>query len=339
MKLHWLLLLLIGVFACRSTPRTITPAFYYWKSNFNPTEFEKRKLHSLGVETVYVKLFDIAWDPQQQKALPVAKIFIRDTAHLNNKKIIPTVFITNEVFYNLDSVGVQVLAQNTASLIKKYLTGFSKKAAEIQMDCDWTNITKQKYFFFLQTIKTAFPQQMLSATIRLHQVKYTASSGIPPVNRGLLMCYNMGNLQDEKATNSIIDPVEFEKYRPYIKTYPLPLDVGLPLFSWHVLFRENKYAGLIQTLSTTALQRFKNIGTNRYEVMQDTIILGKALKAGDVLRYEESPINSLQKIAGSLSRQLTQQPINAVFYHCDSVILNKYNTYELEEIFGRLRHH
>lgn len=337
-------LLILGMwllFSCKHKPeRTVTPAIYYWKSVFTPSAFEKKRLDSLQVDDLYIKFFDIAWDDNTGKALPVAKLVVKDTAYLRSKKIVPTVFITNEVFYRLDSTGVKALAANTASLLKKYTALYSLESiAEVQMDCDWTATTRDKYFYFLANIKLLQVAPVLSATIRLHQVKYTGSSGIPPVNKGLLMCYNMGSLQNIKAGNSIIDPEEFKGYSRYIQSYSLPLDVGLPLFDWYVLFRNNHYAGLFLSLPDSLVSRFKNNGNNRFEVLRDTMVGDRLLKAGDLLRYENSSYPSIKQVLAEVNKKLTTISPRLVLYHCDSVILSKYSFHELENLYRGLRHY
>ncbi|GAB3420329.1 hypothetical protein [Niabella aquatica] len=325
--------------SCDNKPeRTITCGIYYWKSYFNPTAFEKQRLDSLQVNRLYVKFFDIAWDDLAHKALPVAKIHISDAAYLRQKKIVPTVFITNEVFYKLDSTGVKALAANTTSLLKKYRSLYDfANIDEVQMDCDWTATTKNKYFYFLQHIRSQNIAPVLSATIRLHQVKYTTSSGIPPVHKGLLMCYNMGNLQEATSQNSIIDAETFKEYQSFIHSYPLPLDIGLPLFDWYVLFRKNHYAGLFLSIPRPVLNRFKSNGSRHFEVLKDTVIWGRALKAGDILRYENSDAGTVQNVIRLLNKKLTAKSLHVVLYHCDSVILNKYSLHELESFYRNLR--
>jgi len=329
------ILILLG---CKHGTRNTEPAIYYWKSYFSPTSFEKQRLDSLQVGRLYIKFFDVAWDDLVQKALPVAKINIRDTVYMQQKKVVPTVFITNEVFYKLDSAGVKDLAANTTSLLKKYSTLYHmENIDEVQMDCDWTATTKNKYFYFLNAIKAQNIVPVLSATIRLHQVKYTTSSGIPPADKGLLMCYNMGNLQDAKALNSIIDAETFKKYQSFIQTYPLPLDIGLPLFDWYVLFRKDRYAGLFLSIPPPVLNNCTSNGTHHFEVLKDTVLSGRPLKTGDVLRYENSEAEAVQSVVKLLSKKLTTKSLRVVLYHCDSVILNKYSLHELESFYSGLR--
>lgn len=329
--------LLLG--SCTPKQRPAEPAIYYWKSSFHPGAFEKRRLDRLEVHTLYVKFFDIAWNAERNQALPIAKILIRDTAYWRQQRVIPTVFITNEVFAHLDSTAVKTLAAHTSQLIQKYLDLYPPAAIpELQMDCDWTASTKDKYFYFLTELKRLQPKRPLSATIRLHQVKYTRSSGVPPVDRGLLMCYNMGNLQILATDNSILDPREFEKYSAALSSYPLRLDIGLPLFEWYVLFRDHRYGGLFHSLPAALIKASKVQNGNRLKIIADTTIGGRRLQRGDILRHETSSLASIRDIIKQLDKKLPSQPIRVVLYHCDSVILNKYTTYELENIYSGLRH-
>ena len=87
------------------------------------------------------------------------------------------------------------------------------KFKELQIDCDWTESTRDKYFHLLSTLRNELERnkQIISATIRLHQVKYAAITGIPPVHRGMLMYYNMGKI-NATDNNSVYDKKIAEKY-------------------------------------------------------------------------------------------------------------------------------
>lgn len=338
MKWCLFLVALLLLLSCKQNSRNVEPAIYYWKSQFNPGAYEKKRLDSLQVGTWYIKFFDLAWNSATSQALPVAKFFTRDTAYIRSKKIIPTVFITNDVFYKLDSAGVRTLAKNTGALIQKYVDLYRlSDVPEVQVDCDWTVSTRDKYFYFLKEIQTQQIAPLLSATIRLHQVKYTTSSGVPPVDRGLLMCYNMGNLQKEATENSIIDPEEFSKYQPAIPGYPLPLDVGLPLFDWYVLFRDHRYAGLLSSIPAETLKVFKKEGEQVYKVLNDTLVNDRSLKSGDILRYENSTVASVKKVMIQLNKKLATKNLRVALYHCDSTIFSKYHLHDLENFYSGLR--
>jgi hypothetical protein len=213
-----------------------------------------------------------------------------------------------------------------------------KSVAELQFDCDWTASTSAKYFLLLSNIKKIQPGILLSATIRLHQIKYSGKTGIPPVDRGLLMCYNMGNLKNPATKNSIIETAELQKYTGTLASYALPLDIGLPLFSWQVLFRNNSYKGLIENLPDSILQSdlFEKNG-NRYRLLRDSVIYGYALQKDDVLRDEQSEYKEILHTAAVVSSSIKNTPCRVSLYHLDSVILKKYSLHELETVYNSLR--
>jgi hypothetical protein len=330
--------------------RQVERSFYYWRSVLKFNDYEKQQLDSLKVKTLYIKFFDVIWDETKKDAMPVSKLLADKNAlgslqpqGSNNPgfSIIPTVFITNECMQKIDSAQIQNLAQNIHSLIIQLIESYSLNAiAEVQFDCDWTATTKHNYFLLLEKIKalwknTAIP---ISATIRLHQIKFLTKTGIPPVDKGLLMCYNMGNLKDPASSNSIIETKELKKYIGDLSNYPLPLDVALPLFDWKVLFRNNQYSGLIRDLSSSAFTNsFTKKSGNRFEILKDTLLQGYELKKGDILKDEQSNYEEIITTANEISSRLKNTRTRVVLYHLDSVLLSKYSTYELESIYNSLR--
>ncbi len=130
---------------------TITPAFYFWKSQAALNAKEKSiLLQSAG--KLYVKFFDVAWNAPQQMAIPVAKVqFADSTRQLFSSpqmEIVPTVFITNETMMMLDSSAVINTASQIAGLIRNIQSTQLPAATirEIQIDCDWTATTRDRYF-------------------------------------------------------------------------------------------------------------------------------------------------------------------------------------------------
>ncbi len=236
---------------------------------------------------------------------------------------------------------VKELANNIVSLIRNIsLTTNVKTLPEIQMDCDWNAGSKDKYFLLLQTIKNlvAGEKKLLSATVRLYQYKYYKKTGIPPVDRGLLMCYNMGNLKNPDTRNSILEPEELKKYMQGLPGYSLPLDIALPIFSWKVLFRNKKYAGLINELPEQLLKNKPTIkqSGNNFEILQYSSINGYTFQPGDLIREEAINFNELIKAENILTEKLTTQHFSVVLYHLDSITLSKFSTHDLETVFDYL---
>ena len=163
--------------------------------------------------------------------------------------------------------------------------------------------------------------------------------GIPPVDRGLLMCYNMGDLKNIYTRNSILDTEELEKYLSGGPEYLLPVDIALPLFSWKVLFRNKNYAGLIRELPNASLadHPFIKRTHNNYQVLRATSINGYSFEKDDILRDEEITYEQLVKAADILDNKIKAQQLRVVLYHLDSITLAKFSIHELETIFDRLR--
>ncbi|WP_157962634.1 hypothetical protein [Chitinophaga deserti] len=326
--------LLLAFFACHQ-PRETHRAFYHWKQRYDPAPGEKDALQKLDVRRMYIKCFDVDW--QHNNALPVAVTDIR-TAFPDSTLIVPVVFIMNEVWQRKDSAWPRELAKRTADLLQQVCRNIpASHIPEIQLDCDWTRSSREAYFAFLQAIRNEpfFQHRQLSATIRLHQVKYTNGSGVPPVDKGLLMCYNMGDLRKPGDHNSIIDLPTLESYtgNSRIEDYPLPLDFALPLFEWDVLFRQGRYAGLTRNMPLGNESIFRKTGSLTYSVVKDTAINSVRLHPGDIIRHEDSPPEVLRKAAKHISKQRQPGSPVIIFYHLDSEILNKYDLHELETIY------
>lgn len=319
---------------------TASPSFYHWKTNFNPSAYELGILQQNNVKNIYLRFFDVAWDATYSKPTPIAQVRIGDTGILKNKmvSIIPTVFITNECIRYIRPEQCRALAENIHQLISSIaIANKIDSIPEIQIDCDWTATTREKYFSILSELQQIDTVHLYSATIRLFQVRYKEDAGIPPVKKGLLMCYNMGNLKDPATRNSILDPAELKKYTVNLQDYPLVLDVALPLFNWYVLFRGHAYKGLVQSGNIDSIRSIlKETGKDRFEVAKDTTWSSLALKKGDLLRYEGSSFENIIKAASIIKEKLNNRQPRLSLYHLDSITLSKYSAHEMEAIFRSL---
>ncbi len=337
-------LFLSALLACCNGARKENPAaersFYYWKSVFSLTAYEEGMLDSLKVSAIYLKLFDADWNPVLQAPQPSAQLKAAESSKhfFQNKRfsIIPVVFITNECIRNIDSSRISSFAQNIILLIEQISVANNfTDIPEWQMDCDWTVSTREKYFRLLEIIRSHTQQKKikLSATIRLHQLKYSGKTGVPPVDKGLLMCYNMGNLKNPAVKNSILEAEEMKKYISSLKHYSLALDVALPLFDWFVWFRNNSYHGLIHTASLPG--SFQRRAKTKFE--KDSTVNNISFLKDDWLRYENSTYSELEKALGLISRNSSSRNFSRIaLYHLDSLTLSKYQFHELENIFNML---
>lgn len=329
--------------SCHPRSGTKSPevrSFYYWKSVFSLSGKDRAYLHALHVNQLYVRFFDVTWDAEHSRTIPSAQVRFNDPSY-RNYPIIPVVFISNEVLARLDTTAIGPLAIHIGELVEKLREGSSlPKMAELQMDCDWTSGTRDRYFSLLTDIRRWLDNRgllgcQLSATIRLYQCKYRRLTGVPPVSKGLLMCYNMGDLKNDNTGNSILECATLEKYTYTLSSYPLPLDVALPIFNWKVFFHRGRYSGLVEALPAAALHNDAILRSgNLYTFRRDTSLYGYSFDAGDQLRDEQSSYEELSKAARLITRELKRPPGSVLFFHLDSVNLSNYKTDELENIYS-----
>ena len=339
-----LLCLAATLFSCHwrtPHPPADCRSFYYWKSVYSLNAKERDYLNALNVKHLYIRFFDVTWDAQAARPVPTAPIRFKDSSYLRYT-ITPVVFITNEVLARLDSAGIVTLATNLGIGVGELCRSSRLPAALVlQLDCDWSATTRDRYFSLLTHLRhwlDAHGQHscQLSATIRLYQCKYWEKTGVPPVAKGLLMCYNMGDRKNPRAKNSILETVELEKYTAHLSSYPLPLDIALPIFDWKVLFHGAQYAGLVDSLPAAALTG-PAVGHSgdRYIFRRDTTIDGYPFQAGDQLRDERSDYETLIATARIVARKLKGPPGAVILFHLDSSNLINYTPHELQDLFDR----
>jgi hypothetical protein len=324
--------LLFFLSSCTSSKKEITPAFYHWQTNFFLTQSEKDYLQNFSVKKLYVKFFDVDWNGKMQEPLPVAEVIL-DTTDLEKIEIIPTIFITNRSLKNYPLEKMDLLGRN----ILEKIFSIKKNVREIQIDCDWSETTEEKYFqllrFFKKEIQTKNIQ--LSATIRLHQIKYFKRTGVPPVDRGMLMFYNVDNVKDYKTKNSILDLEVAKKYFFNFENYPLELDVVLPIFSWGVLYRGGGMMKLINNLRADDMADdlfFLRTDELHFEVIKSTYLHGRYLYEGDIIRLETVPLETLKMSAELLNSKIKNPNVTISFYHLDTTTIKHYPYENLEEV-------
>jgi len=312
--------------------RVVRTGFYHWRTEFALTDFEKSTLKETQTEKIYVKFFDVDWNGKE--AIPQAILQTKDAIEIKSE-IVPTIFITNRTFQNLDAAGIDDLIDKISQKVENLFSAFpSSKLQEIQFDCDWSESTRVAYFSFLNKLKTKYSEQkiQLSATIRLHQIKFFERTGVPPVKRGMLMFYNTGELRDWATKNSILDLTTAEKYLVNFKEYPLDLDLALPLFRWGVLFRENKMVRLLNNLTEEDLRDtsfFQKTASQRYFVKKNNYLAGHYIYQGDKIRLEKI---SQEKLASTIQILKSIWPTDdfyLTFYHIDSVFVQHYESENL----------
>lgn len=318
----------------------VSPAFYYWKTNFRMGNYEQQLMQQTGSKTLYIRLFDVDWEEQTAQPLPIGML---SPSSLPDPSLtcIPVVFITQRCLYRLQEKDLPELTARIARLMEALCSGLKIRPPEIQIDCDWTRQSATLYFSLLRQLKAqAFlAGKKMSCTIRMHQVKYTTSSGIPPVDRGLLMVYNMGNLKKYGPANSILDVKDARDYMKNIQQYPLPLDIALPLYHWAVLFEHKSFKGIVYNVSD---QDFKSRDLIRlqgdlYRIRNNTRAGGYAFTAGTEIRFEQPGTEALLDIAGYISPRINDTAFRVAFFHLDSMALRDFSAGDISHILQKFK--
>ena len=314
----------------------VSPSFYYWKSIYNTDSSEQKLLHDLNAKNIYIKYFDVIWNNKTNTPKPEAIITFNAPCTLN---VIPVIYIVNDVFKKCTAKQLDSLTINTAELIKKINQSQNKTVSQIQLDCDWSDGTQQKYFVFLKKFKAQFIKDniLLSATIRLHQIKYARRTGVPPVDRGMLMFYNMGKLKNPLTENSIFDKATAQMYTDFIADYPIELDYALPVFSWGVLIRNEKVIGLINDISTASLDTIaslKKARGNLFGVTEGLFFMGTYLMPDDIIRVEEITPKLALQAAKILNKNLNNTNFTVSLFHLDNSQIKRYEIQDFKNIYN-----
>lgn len=296
--------------------------FYYWKTHLSLKPEEKKVLDKAKVPFLYIRFFDV--DKVNGKFQPVA-VITKDQSFQTNKQIVPTVFVTNRALLKISEDEIKFLAQSIHHLIQKKTEEYGLKINnEIQIDCDWTNGTRDDYFKFLKELKKISGKE-ITCTLRLHQVKDKNLTGIPPVKKVYLMCYSTSSPLETSDKNSILDIHILKSYLSKLEDYPIKsIEVALPIYSWGIVTNHLGKHKLINALSLKDLDNpaFRKIGENEIVITKDGFYFGNFLNKGFTIKVEEITESQLKDVVGFLNKKIPRFTI--IYYQLDSkFVLNR----------------
>jgi hypothetical protein len=316
-------ILLVLSFSCQQQEKP-TISFYYWKTIFRLSPKEKETLTQNEVKRLYIRYFDIDLNPKTQMPFPRSPIRFEDT--ILNFEIVPVVYIKNRVMLDRN-FDLMDLVKKTNHFIQQINSKNNITVREIQIDCDWTLESKDNYLRFIEAFKKV-SNKKLSATIRLHQIKYFKKTKIPNVDRGVLMYYNMGKIAPD-SLNSIYDRNIANRYLSSLKNYPLPINIALPIYSWGIHIRDGKIIGLRNKLDANNLKNnssFVPTNGNWFKIQNSSYTIGQYYKESDLLKMETISGNDLLEMANDLDENTFQNPKEIIFYDLDEFNIKKYDT-------------
>jgi hypothetical protein len=300
---------------------------YYWKTVFFLCDEEKQWLADHNIRRLYIRYFDVGFDIKDEP-IPLATIRFADTIPAD-LEIVPTVFIDNEVFKRYDMTPYYA-GRVVTRILAMSETNDVGNIHEVQLDCDWTKTTETAWFAFAKEVRRELNKYgiSLSSTIRLHQLNMPP----PPVDRGVLMCYNTGAVRSNATDNSILSAGDVALYAKYLQSYSLPLDIAYPVFSWAVLLG---YNGTFKRLLREIVPEDENLEcreNNKFRVRYGFYQEGDYLYEGDEIRFEFSDFSEIMKSKQLLEPQLKN--FSVILYHLDQKNFSKYTTDEINKMYA-----
>jgi hypothetical protein len=220
-----LLIAVLMLTGCQQqSPMPQQNSVYYWRTEWHLDSVERNFLKQYDIQKVYCRYFDVVM--RNDEPMPNATISFAEPV-APSLIIVPTVYITEDCMHSEHKGLAKKIVERIIQMNK---TNDIQQVKEIQIDCDYTGRSLKTYYAFLKDVRTTARQHnmQLSTTIRLHQL----SMEVPPVDYGVLMLYNTGNLQKFTERNPILDIRDVMPYISKLDDYALPLAAAYPVFLW-----------------------------------------------------------------------------------------------------------
>lgn len=298
----------------------VIPAGFRWRNSAWMSGEEFQAISDNKLQRVYYKVLDIDWN-EIHGAHPISTVPIpwqwRDFGdyagpNTNSEELVPCIYITNNTFLHLDEASTTQLGHN---LLHKLRLEVPDGMHGVMLDCDWTATTKARFFELVRMMNDSLAVP-LTVTIRLHQFAAPKKTGVPPADRGMLMVYNVGRLQEATSANSIFEEATAAPYFANAQPYPLPLDIALPAYSWGVQFRNGKFVALVDDGTIRDARNWSVFGPEQDGVQQVVHEEGyfPSLHIGDEVRWERITPAAMEQAADLARRAVNTDTFSVAFF-------------------------
>ena len=282
-------------------------AVYYWSTVLDVDSAKQQFISRHDISRIYIRYFDVV--PGDDGA-PQPNATLRfKTGVPEGVEPVPTVYVVNEC-----------MAGDTAGLARRIFdrvmqmseTNDVKGVREVQIDCDWTRRTRDRYFSFLRTFGSLAGQKgvSVSATIRLHQL----AESPPPVSRGVLMMYNTGDFTDLACEKPILDMHDAAPYLRHLDDYDLELAAAYPIYAWRILFRGGRYVGIMH---------------------RDDYL---PVLPGDSVVIRAPTLSDVTKAARAVAKRRADAARNVILFDISGSNINRFKPEDYEKIFNSDSH-
>lgn len=311
---------------------------YYWQSQVDISPQENAFLKEQKVTAVYLHLYDITLDGNNQ---PVVVNKVRFRNHFpKGLDIIPVVFISPRVIN--DSTDLETLAAMVVNGVSDMLESHGyREPSELQVDYDWNADTQSKYFEFLEITGKLMRKReggQLSVAVRLHQLDMTP----PPADYAVFMLYNTLSTTAPKSLNDVLTYSSIKDNINRLKTYEMPLATSLPVYGLDFVYSGNKYRCMARGLDLQDTTYFRRQADNTYlctryqaiQLVQNPENIEGRLYPGDIIYHRQSSASLLDSIASLISRVRPGDRGNIVVYRLDNQCVKDYSTRFFKDIFA-----
>lgn len=342
------LTVLAAVFtSCRESQKDLpagepSRSVYYWKTVFKLGNEEQSFLSEHRIGRMYLRMFDVDvvhnYTTGADNVEPVATVKF-ESAKPDSIEIVPVVFITLDALKCYAGKEDEFAGKIVGRVLNMCSYNDLGHIPEIQFDCDWTQSTRESFVRLCVAAKEILHPEgiLLSGTIRLHQIEEAEY----PFDRGVLMLYNTGAIQNPSTTNSIIHYGDVEKYlgvekrvskfRKARKHNCRTVDFAYPTYGWNVAFNdEGRFIGILPKADLGSIPELE-FRDGDYAVKSECLIAGIFCQEGTIIRPERSDISEVIDVKRLVDEKLPGLGSNIV-YHLDMSNLSKYTFDEIDEI-------
>ncbi len=329
-----LLFVLATVLFSACTPYVVRPAFYYWDDHWELPDLTRQYLDTLGSDRIYVRFFDVEWDAQRNRALPIRSIHLAPTFPAG-LELVPVVYLSEHI---LPEIRPEARQQLAALIFERVIRiADSLPFHSVQLDCNWSVATKDAYFGLLEHLQ----QQLhavgadLTVSVYPHHIVGRDSLGVPPTQQAMFMLYEIADMDRISQDNTLCSTDQLRAAVVAAENYPLVLDLVLPIFSWGLVVRNQETVALMRHLHLSELEdrdRFEVVNAYFYRVLENTYLDGVFLYKNDLIRVESVNPDQLKKTLKPLSPYLRRDQLEVGFYHYDLNTLSQYAVGEIEAL-------
>lgn len=340
MRKNYFLLLICGILliltSCeRHTDTTVAnpaPSVYFWRTVFKLDSTEQLFLHQHAIRKIYMRFFDVV---KNDKGEIVPKSTIQFESPIpKGIAVIPVVYVENDCLQEPNDLSERII-NRVYTMAQTHDISIN----EIQVDCDWTKSTMHDCFLLLNNMRLqlkSINNCKLSATIRMHQLAMPA----PPVDYGVLMCYNTGDLHDYHTDNAILSEKDIRPYLNCLKKYELPICGAYPVFGWKLLFEGGQFRAILRSVDLSDAALYKKISDRKYLVIRshslpspDAESFGIMLRAGDEIKVEEVNFQTIRNAQSLLEKKRPSINRQTIIYSLNTTDIQKLTTNEMDQIY------